>query len=246
MGLFFSVADCTYNLNFLSRAGSILCPTDSNEIGKLISQAYSKAVMLIASLTHTPKDNENKVISKLKDLYHISRQEEVCVDKEIFAEALLDITKGKFCNSAVEGTAVGLLLGMGKMEREQVIKRAEGYLYGTGEKFMESANFLKGLFSTARDVVFYDSDFIKGIDNVLRNLPEEIFIKILPEFRLSFSFFNPGELEEIGKKVAEVYGTSTKNILRTEAIAAQDVDFCKELDTLGTDTLKQWRIIYGQ
>ncbi len=245
-GVFFSVADCTYNLNFLNRAGSILYSTHDNEIKKLIFQAYNKAVILISSLADTPKENENKVISKLKDIYHISRQKDIDLDSEIFAEALMNITKSKLCNSAVEGAAIGLLFGMGRMEKEQIKKRAEGYLYGTGEKFLESANFLKGLFSTAREVVFYEKDFLEGINNVLCNLPEEEFIRILPEFRLSFSFFNPGEIVQIGKNVAEVYSTDTDNILRTEAVNPQEVEFCKKLDLLGADTLKRWRIFDGQ
>ena len=242
-GIFFSVVDCIYNLNFLNRAGSLLYgSTDNTVLDKLIFQAYNKAVILIASLANTPKDSENKVISKLKDIYHISRQEDIFIDSGIFEEALMNITDSKLCNSAVEGAALGLLFGMGRIKKEQIIIRAEGYLYGTGEKFLESANFLKGIFSTAREVIFYDKDFIDGINNVLHSLPEEEFIKILPEFRLSFSFFNPQEIEQIGKKVAEVYNTNAEDILRTEAVDSQEVDFCRQLDSLGTDTLKLWGI----
>lgn len=243
---FFSVADCTYNLNFLNRAGSILCAAGNNELGKLISQAYNKTAALMTSLAVIPKDNENKAISKLKDIYHILMMEDVCVEREIFENGLINITENKLCNSAVEGAAAGLLYGMGRLEREQVIRLAEGYLYGTGEKFLESAGFLKGLFSTARDILFHDNKFLEGIDNVLCNMSEDAFIRILPELRLSFSFFNPGEIEEIGKRVAEVYSTEPENILRTKAVDPQLADFCKEIDTYGMDTLKQWRIMHGQ
>lgn len=243
-GRFFSVADCTYNLSFLNRSGNMFSAGHNNELGKLISQAYNKTVTLIPSLSSVSKDDENKAISKLKDLCYISTIDYAGLDKELLEEALLNITGSKQCNSAIEGAAAGLLFGMGKLEREKVMSLAQAYLYGTGEKFLESAGFLKGLFSTARDIVFYDGIFLEGLDNVLRNLNEDAFIKILPELRLAFSFFNPGEIEEIGENVAAAYSADPADILRTKAVDPEDVSFCKEIDTFGTDILKQWRVTY--
>jgi hypothetical protein len=44
--------------------------------------------------------------------------------------------------------------------------------------------------------------------------------------------------------VAAVYSTDQDDILRTKAADPEDVSFCKEIDTFGTDILKQWRVIY--
>jgi hypothetical protein len=119
------------------------------------------------------------------------------------------------------------------------LKKSEGYLYGTGDKFLKSASFLKGLFSTARDIILSEEKMILGIDNVMKNLSEEDFLKLLPELRLSFSFFTPSEIDHIGKSLAEYYGISERKLLSIEGVDPRELNFALELDRLGKETLME-------
>jgi hypothetical protein len=240
-GNFYSVAYCAYNLYFLYK-GTMLFSSDNNDdLHALLTQCYNKAITLIPALYAVPTEEENKVIDKLKDLYHIALA--LNIDVEIFKAALHSLTNKISSNSAVEGAALGLLLGLNDIDSSYVIKSAEGYLYGTGDKFLESASFLKGLFSTARDIVLSEETMIKAINNVIKNLEEEDFLRLLPELRLSFSFFSPNEIDKIGEKIAENYGISEKKLFDVEAINPEELKFALELDSFGVETLKEWGIL---
>ncbi len=245
-GVFYSVADCTYNLCFLYGGRKLLGSSAEGGLKKLIKEAYYKAVMLTSGIYNTAAEEEDRVISRLKDLYHLTLQRELGLDIDPFSDALADITQKADCNSSVEGASIGILTGMGKADRSFAIAKAEGYLYGTGEKFLKSAGFLKGLFSTARDTVFYDDGFIKGINHVIRNMHEEDFMEILPDLRLSFSFFTPNEINEIAEAVSEAYNIKKEDILRTEAIVPEEIKLGAELDSLAAGAFKRWRLMNEQ
>lgn len=245
-GVFYSIADCTYNLCFLYSGGKLLGSSAEGGLEKLVKESYYKAVMLTPGIYNTSAEEENRVISRLKDLYHLTLQRDLGLNHDPFTDALANITQKVDCNSSVEGASIGILIGMGKVDRSFAIVKAEGYLYGTGEKFLESAGFLKGLFSTARDTVFYDDEFIKGIDHVIRNMQEEDFMKILPDLRLSFSFFTPNEINEIAETVSEVYSATKEGILKAEAISPEEIRLGTELDSLVVGAFKRWGLMNEQ
>lgn len=245
-GIFYSIADCTYNLCFLSNGSKLLGSSAEGELERLVKESYYKAVMLTPGVYSTAAEDENKVISKLKDLYYLTLQREFGLDPDPFSDTLANITQRNDCNSSIEGASIGILTGMGKVDRDFAVAKAEGYLYGTGEKFLKAAGFLKGLFSTARDMVFYDDEFIKGIDNVIRNMQEEDFMKILPDLRLSFSYFTPNEIDEIAKAVSEAYNTKKEDILRVEAVCPEEIRLGAELDSLVVGNFKRWGLMNEQ
>ncbi|NRU74517.1 DUF5682 family protein [Clostridium beijerinckii] len=92
----------------------------------------------------------------------------------------------KNLNSAVEGASLGILYGLNSINSKEVTDKAMQYLYGTGEKLMKSGSFLKGLFSTAKDLLLIEEDLLNGIDSFMRNIEEEQFMVLLPDLRFSF------------------------------------------------------------
>ncbi|MBV7273897.1 hypothetical protein JMF89_06920 [Clostridiaceae bacterium UIB06] len=240
-GSFYSVAHCAYNICFLYNGTMLFSGEESCDIKELLLQAYNKAVTLIPELYAVPEEEENKVIDKLKNIYQITLESNSDID--IFKEALFSLTDRVSGNAAVEGAALGLLLGVNEIDSLYIIKKAEGYLYGTGDKFLKSAAFLKGLFSTARDIVLSEAKMLTAIDNVMKNMEEENFLRLLPELRLSFSFFTPGEIDSIGKALADYYEISERKLFDVEAAAPEELKFALELDSFGVDTLKEWGLI---
>ncbi len=68
-------------------------------------------------------------------------------------------------------TAYEILIGLVGSEmciRDSI--RLPGYLQGTDEMQMKSAAFLRGLFYTARDLVFVQAQFLEMIDGLLGKL----------------------------------------------------------------------------
>jgi hypothetical protein len=242
-GNFYSVALCTYNIFLLYNRGMFFSDTEMEGIKEILILSYNRTVTLIPGLHSVPEEEENIVISRLKDIYHITLERNLEVDEDIFIEALFTLTNRVSNNSAIEGAALGLLLGQNAVDSSYILKKSEGYLYGTGDKFLKSASFLKGLFSTARDIILSEEKMILGIDNVMKNLSEEDFLKLLPELRLSFSFFTPSEIDHIGKSLAEYYGISERKLLSIEGVDPRELNFALELDRLGKETLMERGIL---
>lgn len=240
---FYSVAQCTYNLYFLYSGNMLLSTSQDENLRNLLIQCYNKAVTLVPELHSAPQEEENKIIDKLKNLYHICLESEFEAHTDIFKEALRSIIDKSSPNAALEGAALGLLLGFNEVDTMHILKKAEGYLYGTGEKFLNSAAFLKGLFSTARDVVLSEEKMIIGIDNVLKNINEEDFLRLLPELRLSFSFFSPNEIDQIGKYISEHYGISERKLFNVDAVNPEELNLAVELDKFGKEALRELGVL---
>lgn len=241
---FVSVTNSCYNLNFLCNAGDLLNINTDERLQEFFTTAYNKAVSQIASLNTVDYDNENEVISKLKDIYHISNKANF--DSEALIDSLKLLISKKDCNSAVEGAALGILYGLNSIDSKEAADKTVQYLYGTGEKLMRSGSFLKGLFSTAKDLLLIEEDLLKGIDSFMRNIEEEQFMALLPDLRFSFTFFNPGEIDSIAKQVAKVYSTKEEDILYGRALKEEDISFAVALDQYAVELLEKWQVYKGK
>lgn len=237
---FISVTNSCYNLNFLCNADDLLNIKMEEKLQEFFTTGYNKAISQITSLNTVDYDNENEVISKLKDIYHISNKANF--DSEILVGSLKLLISKKDCNSAVEGAALGILYGLNSIDSKEVADKTVQYLYGTGEKLMKSGSFLKGLFSTAKDLLLVEEDLLKGIDSFMRNIEEEHFMALLPDLRFSFTFFNPGEIDSIAKEAAKVYSTKEEDILYGKALKEEDISLAVSLDQYAVELLEKWQV----
>lgn len=242
-GEFYSLAEACSKLSFLYREKYLMGLSNTKRIEILLKKAYEKAASLISGLYNIPGDDENKTIQKLKELHNISLDTQLNLNDEIYSEQLKVLISRKECNTALEGAAVGILIGLNELPEEEGIKRAKSYLYASGEELFHAASFLKGIFSTCRDIIMCNTSLINGIDSMLREIQYEDFIKIIPEIRLAFSFFIPTEIHEIGNKVAKLYGKTNSEVLNKKPVSEEDIIKARELDNFAVSQMKEWKLI---
>ncbi|MDP4146328.1 MAG: DUF5682 family protein [Bacillota bacterium] len=235
---FLSTAYCAYNLSLLYSSKELF-KGDMDKIQDLIEYSFIKASSRIFTLYKTAEEEEELVVKELKNLYNIATGDNYGLKADLLTEALLNLIEGEV-NAALEGAALGILSGLGKIGKEEILKRAEAYFFGSGNKLMMSAKFMKGLFATAREVVLYDTFFIKGIDNLIRNLDEDNFLNLLPDMRLSFSFFSPMEIDQISKLVSSIYKKQKEDIIEKEGVDPRVFKLGREADTFAVEVLKRW------
>ncbi len=256
-GTFFSMASCVYHLSFLVGRGqkkstgtlpngtaalSVLHSpgraigsagmAPAGGMSSLFGEAWARAVLLMGACGAVPEVEEDAVIGRLKDLYQVSLGYPGLLDGQLFSDGLSGLVevRGASMNSAVEGAACGLLHGLGRMPDQAVIQRARGYFSASGDMFIRAAAFLKGLFATGRDILLCREELLEGLDVLLGALEEERFLQVLPNLRLAFSYFTPGELEGIGKRVAGRYGLEEAGLFRREAVDPNSVALGEGLD----------------
>lgn len=215
---FYALADGVHHLSYLFHLADLLGSQAQRDVTALIRLAWQKAVFLINGCANVPESEEDQVIAALTNLYRVMMDEAGFVDDSLLSDALSGLIANVAVNSAVEGAACGLLYGMNQLESDAVIRKAEGYFYGTGQELFKTSAFLKGLFATGRDLLLCRQELLDGLDHLMSRIEEEPFLTLLPNLRMAFSFFRPNEIQEIGRKVALRYHL-TPNALFARAAA---------------------------
>ena len=133
-------------------------------------------------------------------------------------------------NSLLSGGVNGILFSYGEVSNEEIAQTTQGYLLASGEKAGKAANFVRGLFYVARDVIFAWEGMIDMLDDFLRRTSYEEFLIVLPQLRLAFSFFTPVEMDRLAAKVAKKYGLRQSEFEELKAVGADEYAYGKALE----------------
>ena len=91
-------------------------------------------------------------------------------------------------------------------------------------------HFFKGLFYTARDLVFIGDAFVKMLDTFFGQVTAEEFMELLPELRMAFTYFTPRETDKIAGMAAGLHGKKQGHILEREEILPEWYSYGVEVD----------------
>ena len=89
---------------------------------------------------------------------------------------------------------------------------------------------LRLAFFAAKDLVFVGAQFVEMLDEFLKQVPEEEFMRLLPELRMAFTYFIPSEIDRIAEAAAGLYGKTQKDILGKKGIPGSVYAYGKELE----------------
>ena len=120
-----------------------------------------------------------------------------------------------------------------RITAEQALR---GYLCGSPEVVKQGAEYLKGLFSAARDIMFGENDFLRMTDELITGMEHDDFIAVLPQLRLAFGYFTPQETAGTAKAVAKLHSAVAADIHYGKVIDERLYAFGKRLDN---DIMKQ-------
>lgn len=182
-----------------------------------VRQCFGKLLTLLPSLASVPSDRAKECTDILSVMYGITG-DLLSDQRENFMESLVSMSNAKDKEPTVYGAVTGLLYAMDSSYRDYAARAMKGYLTGTLDIKKQGADFLSGLFSTARDIIFADESFMEMIDQLITEMGYSDFIEILPSMRLAFSYFTPAEVQDTAKAAAALHGKEKKDILSEKAI----------------------------
>ncbi|MDE6425299.1 MAG: hypothetical protein K2K89_04065 [Ruminococcus sp.] len=227
-GDFFSVGNGLRSFETLNSLQQLYNFSDSSSL-EYIRQCFEKLIISLPAMAGVSSDRAGEVISVLKTMYGIAGNilpEELTV----FAETLDVMAWAENKEPSVYGAVSGLLYAIDSGRRVDAEKAMSGYLTGTVEIKKQGADFLKGLFNTARDIVLSDDSFLKMTDTLITDMEYSDFMEILPSMRLAFSYFAPAEIQDTAKAVAELHNVNTDDIMKHKAIDENMFIFGNNLD----------------
>ena len=210
-GDFFSVGKALSHFRTLL-ALKRLYDYEDNSISTLLAKCFDKLVILLPTMASVTDEKADELCSLMKQFFSLT--ESILPERrESLITALHQLIEAKEKNPAVYGAAMGLLCTGDPAFQKEAETAMCGYLNGTIEVKKQGADYLKGLFFTARDIVFAENDFLLMTDELLTSMSSEDFMEILPSLRLAFSYFTPQEISETADTVAGLYNTDVISLL---------------------------------
>ncbi len=189
-----------------------------------------KLLALLGHLAGVKDEDAGKVLEALKELYRTFLRSKMSEEQSYFIEILGKMADSPKLNALLAGGVNGLLFAYGEETAEKIAETTRGYLLASGEKAGKAADFVRGLFYMARDVIFACEGMIDMLDDFLLRTEYEEFLKVLPQLRLAFSFFTPAELDRLASKVAKKYGIRTMEFENLKAVSAEEYAYGRALE----------------
>lgn len=239
-GDFFSLARACSHLYTLVEMGRLYRQADSYDYAGLLDQCMARVLVLLPSLSAIKDGQLEDCLALIGLLYQLTGKKAFAARRPELLGALERVLAGADLHPGLHGGVLGLLYGADPAWREEIERACAGYLRGTREQMLQSASFLRGLFSTARDLVLVSGQFLPALDYLLSRLEEEDFLALLPELRLAFRYFTPMESARLARQAAALHGGTGQDLLRRPAAPPGQYALGEALDAWAAQRLEIW------
>lgn len=251
---FISVVECVENLNLIRGTAEerrdrgetqaeteekTFLLTEEKTLENIISLSLNRSFTLFYTVIQVQTEEEEAVCQKIKYLYQyfIDKNSDL---EELFLSCLESACQEEDSNSALSGVSAGVLVKKDRMKMEEVFPKFEACIKGTEASKKSAVSFLKGFFMTAKDIIFVDDMLLVLLDEILKETDGDLFLELLPELRLAFTYFLPFETDKIAKRVAELYGVSTGSIQYGQVLEQTEMEEAEEIDRFCMESRKEW------
>lgn len=213
-GDFFSLAKACAHLGTLLEMGRLYRQEDSYDYAGLLDQCFGRVLVLLPSMAAIKDEQFEGCMALISRLYQLTAHPPFDGRRPGLLQALERMLRDPALHPGLHGGVLGLLYGADPAWLSAIDAACAGYLRGTREQMLRSASFLRGLFSTARDLLLIGGQFLPGLDHLLAHLEEEDFLSLLPELRLAFRYFTPMETAQIARRAAALHGVDAGELRR--------------------------------
>ncbi|MBM6915426.1 hypothetical protein H6B33_08415 [Gemmiger formicilis] len=219
-GDFVSLCEACASLNALQEWQSLYNEPNILEYPALLGRCFARILQMLPAMNTVDDHTAPGVQRACMLLYQITGRESFSGQRPPLLNAFERLVRQDPIHPALHGAVLGLLYGADPGWKPAVDRAVRGYLQGTRGRMLQSAAFLQGLFSTARDLLLTDEEFQRQIDGLICELPSEDFASLLPELRLAFSYFVPLETDRIARRAAAMHGAGSAALRRPATDAA--------------------------
>jgi hypothetical protein len=191
-GEFFRVARLLGHVLYLFGYDDLLGSRNDPLVAALLRTTYQRALWLFEG-AGAPSESDDRVVFAIGTLHRTFRR---CFADD---DAMHDEYVGVFQRStadagqptAARGAATGSLYALGELADDlssSLLSLPDPIVVG---------DFLRGLFSLAREAIRRDERLLWVLDQIICATPAEPFVELLPPWRLAFTFFTPREKHDI-------------------------------------------------
>lgn len=241
-GHFLSLCNSLTILNRIHQHRRLLGLSDDPHLPELVAEAYNNAVDKLLQLARTNADEHEGIIQGLKLLAMLAESSEQQFQDTTFRNQLNELLCDPKLPAQLEGVCIAIASGLGERSRDEIVERGRGYIYGTPEQMRQTALFLQGVFTVARDAFLYEDQLLSELNGLIEQLSYDDFIAMIPEFRLAFTYFTPMETGLIAERVAKLHQVKPDEML-TPARDEQVLMQYRALDEALRKEFAAWKLI---
>lgn len=221
---FYSLADALSYLKMMQELGPLY--RSSLDFELLLLLTIRKLISLLPSMTAVKEEDLSKCMNAVKLLYQLTRDNV----REEFFEILKQMQKDSQIQAGLDGCIHSILYGGGREDVALIENACLGYFRGSKAQMKKTALFFRGLFFSAKDLIFIGGQMLGILDSFLQQAETAEFMELLPELRMTFTYFTPREIDKIAEKAAALHGKTGKDITDLKEIPADWYAYGKELD----------------
>ncbi len=229
-GDFYSIADALKSLMMMEELSTLY--SSELKMGELLHAGVRKLIMLLPSMGGIKDENLGSCMDAVKLLYQVTGRENMDMgqEKEAYYDALCRMLQDSGIHAGLNGCIHGILYGSGRETSEAVEAACRGYLTGTREQMLQTAVFFRGLFYTAKDLIFIGGQILGMLDAFFGQVEEGEFMELLPQLRMAFTYFTPSETDRIAGMAAGLHGKKGEDLMRLWEVMPDWYGYGRELD----------------
>ena len=244
---FISLCSCLNNLSYLANMEAINDNLskdreslfDNYDIVSIIeSLAKDVFVLAVVNMDFMKNLKEEEALKNsyyMKNLYSFILENPNWCDIDLFNDKIDSMLDNTFGSSHIYAVCLSLKYKSGRFTADEFSSIVSNFLESSDSE--ASSYFLNGILLAARDILFINDSIINSIDNIIKNLDEDKFIEILPNFRYAFTNLSPVEIERLSKTIAYMYGVNKDKILADINLSIVDAKKASYIDESVFDLL---------
>lgn len=219
-GDFASLCAACSKLSTLEQWQSQYDERGSYDYPALLRRCFARVLQILPSMNTVDDRGVTGVQQACMLIYQVTQRSAFADQRPALLNAFEVLISQNPIHPGLHGAVLGLLYGADPAWKGAIDRVVRGYLRGTRGMMLQSANFLQGLFYTARDLLLVDPEFLKQVDSLLCELEDTDFTALLPQLRLAFSYFVPMETDRLARSAAGLHGAKGAALRRAAVDAA--------------------------
>jgi hypothetical protein len=235
---FHSLADALTSLMLLERYAAYR-NLSKQRLEELLARCFDRACFAIPEVASVPPEEWENVVNGLLALAEpvVQRPE---LDADLFAthvDRAAKISTMPF----LRGAFLGVLTEMRRMKAEALAAELSAYARGGADQQVVAGDFLHGVLRVSRTAILLGAkSLVAAVDELLRAADAPTFLNIVPRLRAAFETLHERQRDSLATCVAELYGLTEIESVRTLATSLGAAHLMAELDAEAAHILKEW------
>lgn len=228
-GDFFSAGRALHKFEVLHSLRQLYSFDDAGELN-YVERCFDKLISSLPSMADAPREKADECTDIMREMFSVASR--ILPEKlSVFEQSLLTLVEAAEKEPSVFGSAMGILYAIDPDRHSDAENAMAGFLKGTPEIKKLGAEYLRGLFSSARDIILADDTFLNMTDTLITEMEYDDFMDILPSMRLAFGYFTPDEIQTLAESAAKINNSDKNDILNQKGIDEKLFAFGAKLDT---------------